>query len=71
MKKDGVVFKDFGKKTTDTENRDEKLKAYLCAILDVPEIQINDIIEDVKIKKQNEAFIDMICNDIKGRIERF
>ena len=40
MKRNKVIFKDFGKITTDAEN-------------------------------EKEAFIDMISNDIKGRIERF
>lgn len=70
MKKDGVIFKDFGKITTDTENRDERLKAYICAIFDVSEIQIDDIMKDIKTEKAKEVFIDMICNDIKGRIKK-
>lgn len=71
MKKDGVIFKNFGKITTDTENRDERLKAYICAILDVSEIQFDDVIKGIKTKKSKEGFIDMICNDMKGRIEKF
>lgn len=71
MEKDKVIFKDFGKITTDTENRDEKLKAYICAILDVSEIQFDDIIKGVKTETENEAFIDMICHDVKGRTDRF
>jgi hypothetical protein len=71
MKKDGVIFKDFGRITTETENRDERLKAYVCAILDVSEIHFDDIIKGIKTEKEKEAFIEMICNDIEGRIARF
>ena len=71
MKKDKIIFKDFGRITTDTENRDERLKAYICAILDISEIEFDYLIKDIKIENEKEAFIDMIFNDIKGRIERF
>jgi hypothetical protein len=71
MKKDGVIFKDFGKITTDTENRDERLKAYICAILDVSEIQFDGIIKGIKTEKEKKGFIDMIYNDIEGRIGKF
>lgn len=71
MKKDKVIFKDFGKITTDTENRDEILKAYICAILDISEIEFDDVIKDIKTKNEKEAFMDMIFNDIKGRVEKF
>lgn len=71
MKRDKVIFKDFGRIMTDTENRDERLKAYICAILDVPEIEFDDIIKGIKTEKEKESFTDMICNDIKGRIEKF
>lgn len=30
MKKDKVIYKDFGRFKTDTEFRDETLKAYMC-----------------------------------------
>jgi hypothetical protein len=71
MNKDGVIFKDFGKVTTDTENRDESLKAYICAILDVHAIEFDDIIQGVKAKNQKEAFTEMIYHDIEVRIKRF
>lgn len=71
MKKDKVVYKDFEKSTTDTENRDETLKAYICAIHDVPTIEFDDIIKAVKTEKAKEAFINIICNDIKGRLGKF
>lgn len=71
MKKDNLVFKDFGKKTTDTENRDEKLKSYICAILDVSEIEFDDIIKRIRTENEKESFINMICNDIDGRIKKF
>lgn len=71
MKKDGVIFKDFGKVTTDNENRDERLKAYICAILDSPAIEFDDIIKGIKTEKAKKGFINMIGNDIEGRIERF
>lgn len=69
--KNGVIFKDFRKVTTDTENRDESLKAYICAILDVPAIKFDDIIKDVKTKNQKKTFTEMICHDIEWRIRRF
>lgn len=56
---------------TDTENRDERLKSYICAILDVPAIQFDDIIKGIKTAKQKEGFIDMVYHDIEGRIEKF
>lgn len=71
MKKDKIIFKDFGKITTDTEDRDERLKAYICAILDISEIEFDDVIKDIKTKNEKEAFMDMIFNDIKGRVEKF
>lgn len=71
MKKDRVIFKDFGKITTDTENRDEKSKAYICAILDISETKFDDIVKNIKTEKEKEAFINMICNDMKSRIKRF
>jgi hypothetical protein len=71
MKKDRVIFKDFGKITTDTELRDEALKAYICAIHDVYAIQFDDILKSIKTEKDKKAFISMICNDMNGRIERF
>ena len=71
MEKGKVIFKDFGKVTTDTKNRDEGLKAYICAILDVPQIQFDDIIKGIKTEQEKKAFIDLILNDTKGRIERF
>lgn len=71
MKKDRVIYKDFGKIMTDTENRDEGLKAYICAILDVPQIQFDDIIKDIKTEKSKEAFIHMLSNDLKVRTNKF
>jgi hypothetical protein len=71
MKEDKVIFKDFGKNTTDKENRDENLKAYICSILDVPGVQFDDIIKHITTEKEKEAFINMINDDIKGRVERF
>lgn len=71
MKKDKIIFKDFGRITTDAEDRDERLKAYICAILDISEIDFDNVIKDIKAENEKEAFIDMIFNDIKGRIERF
>lgn len=71
MKKDKIIFKDFGRITTDTEDRDERLKAYICAILDISEIEFDEVIKDIKTKNEKEAFIDMIFNDIKGRVEKF
>lgn len=71
MKKDKIKFKDFGRITTDTEDRDERLKVYICAILDISEIEFDDVIKDIKTKNEKEAFMDMIFNDIKGRVEKF
>ena len=71
MEKGKVIFKDFGKITTDTENRDESLKAYICAILDASVIEFDDIIKGINTDKEKEAFIDMVYNDAKGRINRF
>ena len=71
VKKDKIIFKDFGRITTDTEDRDERLKAYICAILDSSEIEFDDVIKDIKTKNEKEAFMDMIFNDIKGRVEKF
>ena len=70
MGKDKVVFKDFGKETTDRENRDECLKAYICAVEDVPAFEIDGILKGVT-EDNKDAFIDMIYQDMKGRIERF
>ncbi|MGE4283872.1 MAG: hypothetical protein AB7G87_09150 [Clostridia bacterium] len=72
MKKDEkVVFKDFGKKLTDTENRDEHLKNYVCSILDVPTIQFDDILKNINNEADKTAFLEIIYNDMEGRIERF
>lgn len=71
MKKDKVIFADFGKITTDAKERDEKLIAFICAILDVPSIQFTDVIAGIKTEKEKDAFINMICNDVKGRIQKF
>lgn len=68
MKKGSVAVKDFGKVTIDTENWDESLKAYICAIFDVYANKFPTI--DVKTEDKKE-FTEMIYHDIEGRIKGF
>ena len=65
-----VIFKDFGKRTTDTENRDEKLKSYICAVLDIDDFDFDNIKSDFKSIKEKEHLIKIICNDVVTRSNR-
>ena len=73
MEKSKVMFKDFGKgqRIKDKENRDEALKAYICAIYDVYPIEFTDIIKHIQTEKDKESLIKLIYDDMKPRIERF
>ncbi len=67
---DKVIFKDFKKNTTDTEYRDESLKAYVCATLDVYAVDFDDVVRNIKTENEKKAFIKMIHTDLEGRINR-